>query len=108
MPLLTLLFNTVAIYGGYVVGVHWLGADPGGFWSGMQQAVELWQDLGKGMVKAAIFAILITWIAVFQGYDCEPTAEGMGLATTRTVVSSSVIVLAMDFFLTLLMYGDFR
>ena len=108
MPLLTLLFNTVAIYGGYVVGVHWLGADPGGFWSGKQQAVELWQDLGKGMVKAAIFAILITWIAVFQGYDCEPTAEGMGLATTRTVVSSSVIVLAMDFFLTLLMYGDFR
>ena len=108
MPLLTLLFNTVAIYGGVVVGIHWLGADPGGFWSGMQGAVEVWQDLGKGMVKSVVFAVLVTWIAVFQGYDCEPTAEGMGLATTRTVVVSSVFVLAMDFFLTLMMYGDFR
>ncbi len=108
MPLLTVLFNTVAIYGGVVVGIHWLGADPGGFWSGMQNTVELWQDLGKGMVKAVVFGLVVTWIAVFQGYDCEPTAEGMGLATTRTVVMSSVLVLAMDFFLTLLMYGDFR
>jgi phospholipid/cholesterol/gamma-HCH transport system permease protein len=107
MPLLTAIFNMVAIYGGVVVGVQWLGADAGGFWSGMQSAVEPWEDVGKGMVKAAIFALVVTWIAVFQGYDCEPTAEGMGLATTRTVVTSSVLILAIDFFLTLLMYGDF-
>lgn len=107
MPLLTAIFNMVAIYGGVVVGVQWLGADAGGFWSGMQSAVEPWEDVGKGMVKAAIFALVVTWVAVFQGYDCEPTAEGMGLATTRTVVTSSVLILAIDFFLTLLMYGDF-
>ena len=91
-----------------MAGIHWLAPDPGGFWRGMQHTVELWQDFGKGMVKAVVFGLVVTWIAVFQGYDCEPTAEGMGLATTRTVVMSSVLVLAMDFFLTLLMYGDFR
>ena len=107
MPLLTALFNMVAIYGGMIVGVEWLGADPGGFWSAMQDTVELWQDVGKGMVKAVVFAVLVTWIAVFQGYDAEPTAEGMGLATTRTVVTSSVMILAVDFFLTLVMYGEF-
>lgn len=107
MPLLTAIFDMVAIYGGVVVGVQWLGADAGGFWSGMQSAVEPWEDVGKGMVKAAIFAVVVTWVAVFQGYDCEPTAEGMGLATTSTVVTSSVLILAIDFFLTLLMYGDF-
>jgi phospholipid/cholesterol/gamma-HCH transport system permease protein len=107
MPLLTAIFDVVAIYGGVVVGVQWLGADAGGFWSGMQSAVEPWDDVGKGMAKAAIFAVVVTWIAVFQGYDCEPTAEGMGLATTRTVVMSSVLILSIDFFLTLLMYGDF-
>ena len=108
MPILTLLFNTVAIYGGVVVGIYWLGADAGAFWSSMQEGVQVWEDLGKGMIKAVVFAIVVTWIAVFQGYDCEPTAEGMGLATTRTVVMSSVLILALDFFLTLLMYGDFR
>lgn len=107
MPLLTAIFDMVAIYGGVVVGVQWLGADAGGFWSGMQSAVEPWEDVGKGMLKATAFAVVVTWVAVFQGYDCEPTAEGMGLATTRTVVTSSVLILAIDFFLTLLMYGDF-
>ncbi|MEZ5558775.1 MAG: lipid asymmetry maintenance ABC transporter permease subunit MlaE [Pseudomonadales bacterium] len=107
MPLLTAIFNVVAIYGGMVVAVEWLGSDRGGFWSGMQDVVELWDDVGKGMLKAVAFAIVVTWIAVFQGYDAEPTAEGIGLATTRTVVTGSVVVLAMDFFLTLGMYGDF-
>lgn len=107
LPLLTALFNTVAIYGGVVVAIEWLGTDAGGFWSGMQESVEIWEDLGKGMVKSMIFAVVVTWIAVFQGYDTEPTAEGIGLATTRTVVISSVMVLAMDFILTLSMYGDF-
>jgi phospholipid/cholesterol/gamma-HCH transport system permease protein len=108
MPMLTVIFNVVAIYGGMVVAVHWLGSDPGGFWSGMQETVELWEDVGKGMLKSLVFAVVVTWIAVFQGYDTEPTAEGIGLATTRTVVVSSVAVLALDFLLTLGMYGDFR
>ena len=107
MPLLTAIFNVVAIYGGVVVSIEWLGTDAGGFWSGMQDSVELWEDLGKGMVKSVIFALVITWIAVFQGYDTTPTAEGIGLATTRTVVISSVMLLAIDFVLTLSMYGDF-
>jgi phospholipid/cholesterol/gamma-HCH transport system permease protein len=108
LPLLTAIFNVVAIYGGMVVAVNWLGGDPGGFWSGMQDTVELWEDLGKGMIKALIFAVVVTWIAVYQGYSTEPTAEGIGLSTTRTVVLSSVMVLALDFLLTLGMYGDFR
>ena len=107
VPLLTAIFNTVAIYGGVVVAVEWLGADAGGFWSGMQDVVEWWQDLGKGMLKSVVFAVLVTWVAVFQGYDAEPTAEGMAMATTRTVVMSSVLILAVDFLLTLVMYGDF-
>ena len=107
VPILTLIFNTVAIYGGVVVAVEWLGADAGAFWSSMQEVVDWWEDLGKGMIKSVIFALLITWVAVFQGYDCEPTAEGMSMATTRTVVVSSVLVLATDFVLTLVMYGDF-
>ncbi|MEQ8482915.1 MAG: lipid asymmetry maintenance ABC transporter permease subunit MlaE [Pseudomonadales bacterium] len=108
MPLLTAIFNVVAIYGGMVVAVHWLGSDPGGFWSGMQDTVEVWEDLGKGMIKSVIFAVVVTWIAVYQGYATEPTAEGIGLSTTRTVVMSSVMVLALDFLLTLGMYGDFN
>ena len=108
MPLLTAIFNVVAIYGGAVVAVQWLGSDPGGFWSGMQDAVDVWEDLGKGTIKSIVFAVFVTWIAVFQGYDTEPTAEGIGRATTRTVVLSSVMVLALDFALTLGMYGEFK
>ena len=107
VPILTLIFNMVAIYGGALVAVDWLGADPGGFWSGMQDVVELWEDLGKGMLKSIVFAVLVTWVAVFQGYDSPPTAEGMSMATTRTVVISSVLILASDFLLTLVLYGDF-
>jgi phospholipid/cholesterol/gamma-HCH transport system permease protein len=107
MPLLTLIFNAVAIWGSALVGVDWLGVDPGGFWGGMQDGVQLWEDVGKGMVKAACFAAVISWIAVFQGYDSMPTAEGISQATTKTVVYSSVAVLALDFILTLVMYGEF-
>jgi phospholipid/cholesterol/gamma-HCH transport system permease protein len=107
LPLLTAIFNVVAIYGGVVVAVEWLGADPVSFWAGMEDGVEMWDDVGKGMLKSVAFAVVVTWIAVFQGYDTQPTAEGIGLATTRTVVASSVMVLAMDFLLTLSMYGDF-
>jgi len=108
MPLLTAMFNVVAIYGGMVVAVNWLGSDVGNFWSGMQDSVELWNDVGKGMVKSVIFAVVVTWIAVFQGYDTDPTPEGIGFATTRTVVISSVMILALDFILTLSMYGEFK
>jgi phospholipid/cholesterol/gamma-HCH transport system permease protein len=108
MPLLAAIFNIVAIYGGSVVAVQWLGSDPGSFWAGMQDAVELWEDVGKGSIKSVVFAVVVTWIAVYQGYDTVPTAEGIGLATTRTVVMSSVMVLAIDFLLTLGMYGDFK
>ena len=76
LPLLTAIFNVVAIYGGVVVAVEWLGADPSSYWNGMQDVVELWEDLGKGMIKSVVFALLITWVAVFQGYDAPPTAEG--------------------------------
>ena len=107
VPLLTLIFNMVAIYGGVVVAVDWLGADPGGFWSGMQEVVDLYEDLGKGMLKSFVFALLVTWVAVFQGYASPPTADGMSMATTRTVVISSVLILASDFLLTLALYGDF-
>jgi phospholipid/cholesterol/gamma-HCH transport system permease protein len=107
LPLLTAIFNMVAIYGGVVVAIEWLGADPGGFWAGMRDVVELWEDLGKGMIKSVVFAFLVTWVAVYQGYDSQPTAEGMSLATTRTVVNSSVLILATDFLLTLVRYGDF-
>jgi len=107
LPILTAIFNMVAIYGGVVVAINWLGADPGGFWSGMQEGVEIWRDLGKGMIKSLVFALLITWVAVFQGYDAPPTAEGMSMATTRTVVISSVLILATDFMLTLVFFGEF-
>lgn len=107
LPLLTAIFNVVAIYGGVVVSIEWLGVDAGGFWSGMTDIVRLWNDIGKGMVKAVVFAVVVTWIAVYQGYDTAPTAEGIGLATTRTVVHSSVMILAIDFVMTLTMYGDF-
>jgi len=107
LPLLTLIFNAVAVFGGVIVAVQWLGADEGGFWSGMQNAVQLWNDLGKGILKTLVFAFVISWISVFQGWDAEPTAEGISAATTRTVVVSSVAILALDFILTLAMYGNF-
>ncbi len=108
MPLLTAIFNAVAIGGSAIVGVDWLGVDAGGFWGGMQDGVQRWEDIGKGMVKAGVFGVVISWIAVFQGYDSTPTAEGISIATTKTVVYSSVAVLALDFLLTLVMYGDFN
>jgi phospholipid/cholesterol/gamma-HCH transport system permease protein len=107
VPILTVIFNVVAIYGGVVVAVEWLGADSGAFWSAMRETVDLWDDIGKGVIKSVVFAVLVTWVAVFQGYDSEPTATGMSMATTRTVVISSVLILASDFLLTLVMYGDF-
>jgi phospholipid/cholesterol/gamma-HCH transport system permease protein len=105
MPLLAAIFSAVGIFGAYLVAVQLLGLDAGAFWSQAQAKVDLIQDLGNGMIKALVFGFLVVWIAVFEGYDCIPTSEGLSQATTRTVVHSSLAILGMDFVLTALMFG---
>ena len=104
MPLLSIMFCLVGIYGGKLVGVDWLGLDDGIYWSGMQSSVDLVEDIGCMVVKAIVFAIVCTWIALFNGYDCTPTSSGISNATTATVVQSSLAVLGLDFVLTALMF----
>ena len=104
MPLLSILFCLVGIYGGKLVGVDWLGLDDGIYWSGMQSSVDLVDDIGCMLVKAVIFSIACVWIALFNGYDAKPTSEGISNATTATVVQSSLAVLGLDFVLTALMF----
>lgn len=104
MPLLSILFCLVGIYGGKLVGVDWLGLDDGIYWSGMQASVDLFDDIGSMLVKALVFAVACTWIALFNGYDCRPTSSGISAATTATVVQSSLAVLGLDFVLTALMF----
>ena len=99
MPLLAAIFSLIGLYGAQLVGVQMMGVDSGSFWSQMQAAVEL-RDIDEGLVKSAIFGIACSLIAVYQGYYAEPTAEGVGLATTRTVVTSAVVVLFLDYLLT--------
>jgi phospholipid/cholesterol/gamma-HCH transport system permease protein len=99
MPLLTAIFSLIGLYGAQLVGVQMMGVDSGSFWSQMQAAVEL-RDINEGLVKSAFFGIACSLIAVYQGYYAEPTAEGVGLATTRTVVTSAVVVLFLDYLLT--------
>lgn len=103
MPLLTLIFDMVAIYGGYLVGVKWLGVDGGSFWSNMQSAVDFHTDVINGVIKSIVFGFVTTWIAVYQGYFTVPNAMGISRATTKTVVYSSLAVLALDFILTSVM-----
>ncbi len=105
LPLLALIFSAVAIYGGYFIGVLWLGVDAGSFWSNMEAAVNFRMDVLSGIIKSIVFAFLVIWIAVFQGFTCVPTAEGISRATTRTVVYSSLAVLGFDFLLTAMMIG---
>jgi phospholipid/cholesterol/gamma-HCH transport system permease protein len=105
MPILAVIFSAVAIFGGYLVGVEWLGVDGGSFWSNMQASVNFHDDIVNGIIKSIVFGLVCTWIAVFQGYDTVPTAEGIGRATTRTVVYSSLAVLGLDFVLTAVMMG---
>lgn len=104
MPLLAAIFSAVGVYGGYFVGVGLLGVDEGAFWSQMQSAVDFHEDILNGVIKSFVFGIAVTWIAVFEGYDTAPTAEGISRATTRTVVHSSLAVLGLDFVLTALMF----
>ena len=105
MPLLAAMFSAVGIFGGYFVGVGLLGVDEGAFWSQMQDTVELREDIFNGVIKSCVFGVVVTWIAVFEGYDTVPTSEGIGRATTRTVVNSSLAVLGLDFILTALMFN---
>lgn len=107
LPVLSLVFSTVGILGGEFVAVDWLGIHGGSFWSLMQQSVYFSTDVVNGVIKAFCFATATTWIAVYQGYECEPTSEGISRATTRTVVLGSLSILALDFILTAAMFGDF-
>jgi len=105
LPILALIFSAVAIYGGYFIGVDWLGVDAGSFWSNMQAAVNFRLDVLSGIIKSIVFAFAAVWIAVYQGFSCVPTAKGISQATTRTVVYSSLAVLGLDFILTAMMIG---
>src|SRR5450830_660186 len=104
MPILTAIFNAMGIIGGYIVGVKLIGVDEGSFWSQMQAGVEVWQDIGNGVIKSIVFGFAVTFVALFQGYEAQPTPEGVARATTRTVVISSLLVLALDFLLTAWMF----
>jgi phospholipid/cholesterol/gamma-HCH transport system permease protein len=105
MPILTAIFNVVAVFGGFLIGVQWLGVDAGQFWSNMQASVDFRVDVVNGLIKAIYFGVVVTWIAVYQGFYTIPTAEGIGRATTKTVVYSSLAILSLDFVLTAFMLG---
>ncbi|WP_295640853.1 lipid asymmetry maintenance ABC transporter permease subunit MlaE [uncultured Methylibium sp.] len=105
MPLLAAVFSAVGIIGGYVVGVLLIGIDAGGFWSQMQGGVDVFKDVGNGIVKSVVFGITVTFVALWQGYTCQPTPEGVSRATTRTVVVASLAVLGLDFVLTAMMFS---
>jgi len=105
MPLLSQIFNTVAIIGAVVISVNWFAVDAASLWANMQSVVEFREDVINGIIKSLVFGFAVAWIAVFQGYDCMPTSEGISVATTRTVVYSSLAILGLDFILTLIMFG---
>ena len=104
MPILATLFSAMGVFGGYLVGVQLIGVDEGSFWSQMQASVDFRQDILNGVIKSFVFGIIVSWVAVFEGYDADPTAEGVSNATTRTVVTSSLAILAADFILTAFMF----
>jgi phospholipid/cholesterol/gamma-HCH transport system permease protein len=105
MPILALLFSAIGILGAWVVAVLLIGIDPGNFWSIQQTRVDIWRDVGNGIVKSAVFGVICTFVALYQGYETQATPEGVAYATTRTVVVSSLAVLGMDFILTALMFS---
>lgn len=104
MPFLAAMFSAMGVFGGWLIGVVFIGVDDGAFWSQMQAAVDLRHDILNGVIKSFVFGIAVSLIAVFEGYDCEPTAEGVSRAITRTVVSSALAILALDFVLTSFMF----
>jgi phospholipid/cholesterol/gamma-HCH transport system permease protein len=105
MPILALVFSAVGILGAYVVAVLLIGVDAGNFWAIQQDRVDVWRDLGNGIAKSAVFGLICTFVALYQGHETEATPEGVAHATTRTVVVSSLAVLGMDFILTALMFS---
>jgi len=105
MPLLAALFSAIGIIGGWLVAVPLIGIDAGAFWSQMQGGVDVWADVGNGVVKSLVFGVTVTFVALLQGYTCKPTPDGVAQATTRTVVMSSLAVLALDFVLTAMMFS---
>jgi len=105
MPLLAAVFSAVGVIGGYVVGVLMLGLDAGAFWGQMQGGVDVWKDVGNGVVKSIVFGVAVTFIALLQGYQAQPTPEGVSRATTRTVVVASLTVLGLDFMLPAMMFS---
>lgn len=105
LPLLVMIFSVVGIIGGHFIGVDLLGVDAGAFWALIQEKVDFYDDVLNGIIKSVIFGFIVSWIAVFEGYDCTPTSEGVAQATTRTVVNASLAVLGMDFILTAIMFN---
>jgi len=105
MPILSAVFSAVGILGGWVVGVIMIGVDPGSFWGQMQGGVDVWKDVGNGVIKSLVFGITVTFVAVLQGFEAQATPEGVSRATTRTVVVASLAVLGLDFILTALMFS---
>ena len=105
MPLLAAVFSAVGILGGWLVAVPLIGIDPGSFWSQMQGGVDVWADVGNGVIKSVVFGVTVTFVALLQGYACKPTPEGVSQATTRTVVMASLAVLGFDFMLTAMMFS---
>jgi phospholipid/cholesterol/gamma-HCH transport system permease protein len=104
MPLLAALFSMMGVYGAYLVGVKLIGIDSGAFWGNMQAAVDFREDVVNGIIKSFVFGVAVSLIAVFEGFNAAPTAEGVSSATTRTVVESSLTILALDFVLTVFMF----
>ncbi len=105
MPLLAAVFSAVGIIGGWGVGVVMIGVDAGSFWSQMQGGVDVWKDVGNGLIKALVFGVAVTFIALWEGFEAQPTPEGVSRATTRTVVTASLMVLGLDFVLTAMMFS---
>lgn len=105
MPLLAAVFSAVGVIGGWIVGVLMIGVDGGAFWGQMQDGVDVWKDLGNGVLKSVVFGLAVTFVALLQGYTAKPTPEGVSRATTRTVVMASLAVLGLDFVLTALMFS---
>jgi phospholipid/cholesterol/gamma-HCH transport system permease protein len=105
MPILAAIFSAVGIIGGWVVGVLMIGVDSGAFWSQMQGGVDVLADVGNGVFKSFVFGLTVSFVALLQGYEAQPTPEGVSRATTRTVVVASLAVLALDFVLTALMFS---
>jgi phospholipid/cholesterol/gamma-HCH transport system permease protein len=106
MPVLAAIFSSVGIIGGYIVGVLMIGVDSGAFWSQMQGGIDVWTDVGNGVIKSVVFGFAVTFIALYQGFEAKPTPEGVSRATTRTVVFASLSVLGLDFLLTALMFAN--